>query len=197
MSNIFESVGDFEERLSLPKDFYKTLLNEDDWSFVIKLSALFEAACTHTLVSRLGAKQIEDNLAFLDQANSKYGKIQLLKQLGAIYPEQAKFLDKIAELRNKLAHDISNVNFTFKQYVFSLDENQKKVFIDWAGLGVADNVKHEGQTIRRADFVTSNPKFSIWLTAAEVVACMYLEFEHAAFINKFDFRALLENMKNQ
>jgi hypothetical protein len=46
---IFNDVKAFERRLGLPVGFYERLLQEDDWSFVIKLNALFEL-----LYSRLG-----------------------------------------------------------------------------------------------------------------------------------------------
>ena len=59
MSDIFSDVSDFESRLNLPKDFYRGLLKEDDWSFIIKVSALFEAATTHLLVVRFGTPEIE------------------------------------------------------------------------------------------------------------------------------------------
>lgn len=55
MSDIFTDIADFEKRLNLPLGLYEKLLKEDDWSFVIKLSALFEAACTHILSVRLRA----------------------------------------------------------------------------------------------------------------------------------------------
>jgi hypothetical protein len=46
---VFPDVEQFEQRLELPKGFYTDLLREDDWSFVIKLSAFLEAACTTSL----------------------------------------------------------------------------------------------------------------------------------------------------
>ena len=110
MSDIFSDVSDFESRLNLPKDFYRGLLKEDDWSFIIKVSALFEAATTHLLVVRFGTPEIETELAFLEQANPRSGKIVLLEKMGAIYKEQASFLTKLSNLRNQLAHKIENVN---------------------------------------------------------------------------------------
>ena len=129
MDKIFSDVHEFEEKLSLPKNFYENLLKEDDWSFIIKISTLFEAACTHALATKLAAPEIEDCLSFLEQANSKYGKIVLLKKLGVLYPEQAKFLENLASQRNKLSHDISNVSFTFEKQINSMDSNQKKSFV--------------------------------------------------------------------
>ena len=179
MGDILSDVETFEERLSLPKGFYDNLLKEDDWSFVIKLSALFEAACTQTLVVKLGSPDIEDCFTHLEQSNSKYGKILFLKKLGAIYPVQAKFLEKLAELRNQLAHNISNAAFEFKSHIEGMNENQKKIFIKWVGHGIHPKVEYKGTVITREDFVVSHPKISLWLTSAEVLACMHLEIDHS------------------
>ena len=78
---IFEEVRKFEQKLGLPKDFYNQLLREDDWSFVIKLNALFEGATTHVLTTRLHAPELVDAFAHLDQLNSKVGKVTLLREL--------------------------------------------------------------------------------------------------------------------
>ena len=61
-TDIFHDVVQFEQCLGLPNGFYEKLLGEDDWSFIVKLSALFEAACSHILVKRLHAPELEDYL---------------------------------------------------------------------------------------------------------------------------------------
>ena len=43
--------AEFEQRLGLKSGFYQDIVTNDDWSFIIKLNALFEAACTHALAS--------------------------------------------------------------------------------------------------------------------------------------------------
>ena len=177
MNDIFSDVSDFESRLCLPKDFYRDLLKEDDWSFIIKVSALFEAATTHLLAIRFRAPQIETELAFLEQANPRNGKIVLLEKMDAIYKEQANFLTKLANLRNQLAHKIENVNFNFNDYISNMDKNETRTFVKWAGHGVVEKSNYKGTHITRHDFVTSNPKYSIWLTAAEVLACMNLDIQ--------------------
>ncbi len=97
--------------------------------------------------------------------------------MGAIYKEQASFLTKLANLRNQLAHKIENVNFNFNDYLTDMDSNQAKAFVKWAGHGVVETAEYDGTHITRHDFVTSNPKISIWLTAAEVLACMNLDIQ--------------------
>lgn len=124
--HMFSDIQSFENLLRLPKGFYDQLLKDDDWSFVIKLNALFEAACAHALSTRLGAAELIDQFARLELADPTRGKIKFLLTLACITPEQAKFLTRLAELRNKLAHDVSKASFTFRSYVTGMDSNQKK-----------------------------------------------------------------------
>lgn len=178
-SALFDEVQQFESRLGLPKDFYSQLLREDDWSFVVKLNALFEGVCTHVLTTRLHAPELADALAQLDLANTKFGKVALLRSLGAITSEQAAILRSLAELRNALVHNIANVGFSFSSYVAGLDANQLKTMIRNFGHGVQDEVEIADKRIQKAQFVRENPKVALWLTAAEIIACLYLEFEVA------------------
>lgn len=176
-ARIFSDIAQFEQCLGLPSGFYDKLLKEDDWSFVVKLSALFEAACAHILVKRLNASELEEAFAELDHAHSKYGKVTMLKKLGSITSEQSAVLRELATLRNKLVHNISNVSFSFAAYVEALDKQQTANFIKAFGHGVAEKVELGDVSIPHRNFVLENPKLSLWLTAAEILACLYLEIE--------------------
>lgn len=176
---IFEEIRRFEQKLGLPKDFYIHLLQEDDWSFVIKLNALFEGATTHVLTTRLHAPELIHAFAHLDQLNYKVGKVALLRELGAITPEQSALLRQLGELRNELAHNIKNVTFSFSSYVSSRDSNQLAKLVKVFGHGVNEIIEIESLKIPREQFVRENPKLALWLTSAEVIACLYLEFEVA------------------
>ena len=175
-SDIFTDIKSLETKLGLPVDFYHTLVDEDDWSFVIKLNALIEAACTHALAARLHAPELIGSLASLDLGNTKYGKVSLLRTLGAITSEQASILQVLYELRNLLAHNITQVSFSFPLYLGSLQKQKRANFIKRAGHGIKDVVAWKGKSISRNDFVLQNPKLALWMTVAEIIACLYLEF---------------------
>lgn len=177
--HIFRDIASFEQRLALPEGFYGRLLKEDDWSFVIKLNALFEAACAHALVTRLSAHELIDQFARLELANRDRGKVKFLLTLGCISEEQASFLRRLAELRNALAHNVSQVNFTFDTYVAGLDTNQRKQLAKVFGHGCNNPISVEGKKIPLVKFAAKNTKLVIWLTAAEVLACLYLEYDIA------------------
>ena len=177
--HIFRDIASFEQRLALPEGFYGRLLKEDDWSFVIKLNALFEAACAHALVTRLSAHELIDQFARLELANRDRDKVKFLLTLGCISEEQASFLRRLAELRNALAHNVSQVNFTFDTYVAGLDPKQRKQLAKVFGHGCNNPISVEGKKIPLVKFAAKNTKLVIWLTAAEVLACLYLEYDIA------------------
>lgn len=177
--DLFANLKLFELRLGVPENFYRDLLHEDDWSFVIKLNALFEAACTHILATRMHAPALEESLANLDLLHSKYGKVALLRKLGALTSEQGTVLRNLAELRNSLAHNIHNVAFSFEKYVAGLDKQQLDNLIRNFGHGVADELRIGDKTIQRRQFIHENPKIALWLTSVEILGCLAIEVEVA------------------
>lgn len=176
-NDFFDEIRQLENRLDLPDGFYQQIVNDDDWSFVIKLNALFEAASAHALSDRLNSPEIVDALARLDLANSKFGKAKLLRDLKVISKQQEAFIRALAELRNDLVHNISNVTFSFKSRLSSFDDNQIKKFAREFGYQFVDPIVIQGVTVSRTQFVRENPKLVIWLSAADVIACLQLERE--------------------
>lgn len=173
--DIFTEVRAQSERLGLPPGFYDRLVNEDDWSFVIKLNALVEAACSDALAARLHEPALVSLLATLDLGHPKHGKVALLKELSAINKEQAGVLRMVLELRNLLAHNVARIGFTFAEYIAAMDRQQRKSFVARAGYGIKP--EFDGQTC--AEFVLQEPKTAIWLTVAEILACLHLEHDIA------------------
>lgn len=177
--DLYADAKRFEERLGLPVGFYERLLQEDDWSFVIKLNALFEGACTHALVARLRAPVIEEQLARLQLADSSTGKVKLLTVLGSISPEQATFMRRFAELRNTLVHNVARIVFDYVQYLASLNSNQRDQFVKVFGCCWKKDLHLGGKQVSRTNFVLENPKLSVWFASIEILACLHLEFELA------------------
>ena len=94
-------IAQLEAALGLPDtEFYISLVKrDDDWSFIIKLSALVEASCNYALCYALDNVTIMDEVVYMDLANAESGKIKLLTKLQAITKEQAETLRNIS--RNK------------------------------------------------------------------------------------------------
>jgi hypothetical protein len=184
MDKISKEVSELESFLGLPNGFCYALLKEDDWSFVIKLSALFEAASGQALSAKLQHSEIASELSYLDQANPKYGKVILMQKLNIITKEQSKFLTELAELRNKLVHNISAINFKWEDYTSKFDKNRKKSFAKVFGHSLHENFVISDVSLNRTDFTVENPKMAIWVTASEVLACLHADIRNSSDIKK-------------
>lgn len=186
MTEMSKEVSELESLLGLPNGFYDNLLMEDDWSFVIKLSALFEAASGQALATKLQHPEIESALSYLEQANPKYGKVTLMLQLDIINKEQSSFLTKLAELRNKLIHNVSEVSFDWGSYISEMDSNQKNSFAKVFGHGIYETFKVKGVSLNRTSFTIENPKMAIWLTANEILACLHADIRNSKTIQRIN-----------
>lgn len=174
---IQDEIFDFERRLELPRGFYTRLFDEDDWSFVIKVSALLEAATTHVLVCRLGRPELDDDLTYVDYANPRCGRLKLLKSLGAISSEHYATMRKLAEIRNRIVHRVADVSFTFEKYVGSKSSKVHKDLEKHFGRHLIDPLALETSSLSLSDFVFQQPKLTIWCAVMEILACLNLEFE--------------------
>lgn len=187
MYDINVSIENFLDELSLPKDFYKNLLNEDDWSFIIKISALLEAVTTNLLVKKFKIDELEKALSFLDYANGNYGKIRLLYDMKVLNKEQYNILKKFAELRNSVVHNVSNVGFSFDSLIKESNKDQNNNFVNCYGYGIKDVSEFKNLKIKKKDFVTNNPKISIWITIGEIIGCLFLDKKLEEYKRKLTF----------
>jgi len=128
VTDIDKGIVLLSKRIGLPSDFFKRLLNEDDWSFIIKLHALIEAACTQLLIHHFQEPSLYPILAKLELSNKTIGKIAILKELELLEEYDRKYIYQLSELRNKLVHDISQFSFSIKDMVKNYDDNEIKQF---------------------------------------------------------------------
>lgn len=124
---IEKRVHEIEKDLTIPKGFFWSLLKEDDWSFIIKLHSLIEAAVTHLLVKEIAMPELENIFANLELSNYRTGKMVFLKDLGLLKPYH-KYVQVLSEIRNDFVHNISNVTLSLKEYLDNKPE-QKKILL--------------------------------------------------------------------
>lgn len=122
--------------VGLPPNFVLALVQESDWSLIIKLHAVFEAVIASLIVKQLKTPDVEEVVSHLDFNNVKSGKVAFARALGLIDSRQAAFLRGLSELRNALVHDIKKVQFNLREHVRSLDNPQLKKFKSEFGASV-------------------------------------------------------------
>lgn len=126
--NIDSGIIEFEQKIGLTAGFFKRLLEEDDWSFVIKLHALFEAACTHLLLYHFKEPELQDVFSRLELSNKSSGKVAFLERLELLNKDNRRFIASLSELRNSLVHDVRNSEFNMKAMVLGMEPNAQSQF---------------------------------------------------------------------
>ena len=120
-------VHEIEKDLTIPKGFFWSLLKEDDWSFIIKLHSLIEAAITHLLVKEIARPELENIFANLELSNYRTGKMVFLKDLGLLKPYH-KYVQELSAIRNDFVHNISNVTVSLKEYLDNKPDRKNNLF---------------------------------------------------------------------
>jgi hypothetical protein len=117
-----------EQAILSHKDFLDSLQSDSDWAFAIKIHAFLEALITSLISTHSGAFRL-GNIASRLPMNSSDGisKLELVKANSLLSLEQMRFIKKLGEVRNQLAHEVSLVDsFSFAEYISILDGNQLK-----------------------------------------------------------------------
>lgn len=176
---------ELEAKLGIPRDFFRHLLEEDDWSFVIKLHALFEAACTHLLLFHFKEPALAELFARIELSNRTTGKIMFLGKLGLLSKEDRRLISTLSELRNSLVHDVRNSEFSlgemvgrlappnFKAFAIAFSPFEAKIrrlpYDPDMGIGYKADMQESASVDAVTERMRANPKHHIWLGAYNVL----------------------------
>lgn len=199
--HIDKGILELQEKLNLPEDFFKNLLEEDDWSFIIKLHALIEAACGSLLLHHFDEPGLKTIISRLELSNKTTGKIAFLKELKLLGDTNRRFVSSLSEWRNNFVHNVQNCNSKLQEIIDSMDKNQLKKFaLDFSPLEgtlqkfASSKLKLlDGKTISQIDTnklmerAKKNPKMVIWVGAYNFLTSLvdmegysdYLKYEKA------------------
>ena len=172
VDTVVGSVPALEKELSLPEGFFNSLKDEDDWSFIIKIHALIEAAVSCLLTQKFGHDELLPIFSRLELSNKKTGKISFISALELLNKDERRFISSLSELRNLLVHNVSNVSFDLKGYALTLKQDKRRNFVlsFWYGFDGVVDLK-EGITID--DVVLEDPKKAISASALVFLAIIY------------------------
>lgn len=95
-----------------------------------KSSRTGRSFCTGVLVDSVGDERLKRIFERLPIADEQLGKIEVAKELGLLTPEQRRFIRFFARLRNQLVHRVENVDFSFKQHVLALKDQERTTWKD-------------------------------------------------------------------
>lgn len=174
---IEESISRLESSLKLDAGFIDRLLDEDDWSFVIKCHAIAEAVVSTLLSTHLNSPKLQAPLSELDIGHPKYGKIALTKALELTTPFDRRFMVELSKLRNQLAHRIDYISFKFEQHVETLDKQQTDNFVNAFGYCYLDENEKGKAYVSNRSAVLEQPKETILKSLRLLLAIATLQME--------------------
>ncbi len=164
-----QKVRDFgvklEADIGVPNGFLFKRPLEDDWSFVIKVGAIVEAAVSELLLSAINDERLHPPFAKMELRGPD-GKMAFLAALGLLSVEHRRFVDEVYALRNTVVHDIRRVSFTFEEYFTTLPSEQSRNF--WRAMEASKDISSRVKSSR-------NYRRIIWLVLLNFLAALFIE----------------------
>lgn len=166
-----------EQKLGLEPGFFESLDGDDesDWSFIIKVHALIEAAISHLLTEHLGRPELNDVLSRLDMSNKTTGKAGFIEALGLLEKPERRFISSLSELRNKLVHDVRNVNFDLTEHVENMERKEQDAFLKNFNL-LSSDVTDDVRNLFRFD-----PRQALWYASMAFLGSVYLKLKPSTY----------------
>jgi hypothetical protein len=115
-----------KESAGLSRSLLLSLENDDDWTFVIKMHALLEAALNHLLLMQCDNPAMAQIVSALDTSNDRTGKIALIKAYDLLQASSRMFMRRFSELRNMAVQDVRNSRFDLVDYFQTLERERQK-----------------------------------------------------------------------
>jgi hypothetical protein len=170
------AVQRMERDLGLGPGFLADLiLEDDDWSLMIKVHAFVEAALTHLLTVSIGHEELRELFSKMPMG-TQTGKVAFARALGLIDGDMAKFLGLLGRLRNAYAHSVKTVGLRIEAVIESFKEQDKSDI--WKTLAYNTNaraIRITGKLLDPITFASQHPRLALWLSVTDAVALMFLE----------------------
>lgn len=201
---------ELESKIGVRENFFKDLVTEDDWSFVIKLHALFEAACTHLLLFHFKEPELTDVFARLELSNKSTGKIAFLGKLELLGKDNRRLVATLSEMRNSLVHDVRNAEYSLETMVAGLDSAALKQFAlafspyethirtfprsaDPKGrIGYDEKLQRAASVDEMMKRAKRSPKYHIWLGAYNVLVSIVDMYGYSDYKQWVKAKAIFE-----
>jgi hypothetical protein len=148
-----KQIDEFGRALQLPEGFLgRLLVDDDDWSFVLKAHALLESAVCAWLAAYLQHPELEESLAADVEMSSR---INLMSALGIGTKAGRRSMPALSNLRNDVAHSAKGTQFTFRGHLSNPD--RRKHVIEKFDLG-----KHAHGATESVDGLKRILRVEVW-----------------------------------
>jgi hypothetical protein len=169
VQSVREVCAEVEVDLGLPSGFVADLPHETDWTFIVKLGAIAEAALNEVIQTAVADERLHPTVSRL-RLRGPDGKLALAKDLELLSVSERRFIERVAQLRNSAVHDVHSFSLTFASLLDGMKSNEEPQF--WRDLlGVAvDDRKLPSDTTRFRD----PAKFLVWIALARFLGRLHM-----------------------
>lgn len=194
---VSEGILELERRVGVAPNFFRTLSDADDWSFVIKLHALFESACTHLLLFHFKEPELADVISRMELSNKATGKLAFLGKLELMGSNNRRYISTLSELRNRLVHDVRNSEFSLPAMVKGLQPAELKSmaiafspyetfmrehpFDEKLQLGYKEDMQKQSSIPAVTNRFSLDPKYHMWIGAYNVLASIIDMYDYSSY----------------
>jgi hypothetical protein len=166
-----DQIPKLEEKLGIEPGFFNKLSDEEDWALIIKLHALIESAVSELLTEAFKNASLKDTFSLLELSNKRTGKMAFINALGLLGVAERRYISSLSELRNKLVHNIQNVNYQLDEKVKKMGKEEFESFIKNFN-ALATDLDDSIHNLFRED-----PAQAIWYGGMAVLGVIYLKHE--------------------
>ncbi len=177
VSELFEDW--ITRRLGLSQSPLRSLENDDDWTFVIKIHAIAEAGLNHLLKVRLNDPKLIKIVIKLPTNDERRGKLALIKTYDLLREDCRLFVRLFSDIRNSAVHDAKSFNLDLMKYVAALEDKDKpkwkRAFSSWWVPGFPDPqhpaaAQHEAAGRYHLETALDDPRLSIFRSCTHILA---------------------------
>lgn len=166
-----DQIPKLEAKLGIEIGFFNKLSDEEDWALIIKLHALIESAVSELLTEAFNKASLKDTFSMMELSNKRTGKMAFMTALRLLGDAERRYISSLSELRNKLVHNIQNVNYQLHEEVEKMDKQQFQQFIhkfNTLATELDDNIRN---------LFRHDPGQAIWYGGMAVLGMIYLKHE--------------------
>ena len=102
-------------------------------------------------------------------SNEETGKVAVADALGLLAKPERRFVRSLSELRNKLVHDVRNVNFDLASHVKKMNQSDQDAFLKKFNL-LSTEVTNDARNLFRLD-----PRQALWYSSMAFLGVVYLK----------------------
>jgi len=162
-----DQLEDLEIYLGVKRGFFHNLQKEDDWSFIIKLFSLFEAATKSLIVENLAHPELEAPFSALQMGTTKNGKLAFVHALKLVRKTGIRYIETLGWLRNRFAHNISSSSHNIATFIESLTSQRRRECCK--NLNLIECATYNNQEVTGQEFFQLNPRLAIFVSGQVIL----------------------------